>query len=156
MKNAKRGMQNLMVSFCVVLIALCAAACSIPVLESSECLAARDVVKQYYSLAVGGDLASHPDELAKINALRAPTFTAGPIVMPSDRDPFTFSLIAPISSRIGDCSLSPDGRAHVEATVIWRHEAGTVERMDLVSLLRSNDAWLIERIDIGKQPGPQY
>jgi len=145
MRNAR--LKRIVFAFFILNFAF-AAACSIPNLDPPECAAARDVAKQYYSLAIGGDPMSHPDVLARLKALRASGFTAGPM----EGDPYYFSSEQPTSSRVGQCSALEDGRVKAEVTVIWRVNGKNSERKDLVTLAKTNEAWLIERIDVGDQP----
>src|SRR5438067_2088580 len=105
-------------AFCILNFAFCVlhfTSCSIPSLEAPECSAAKDVVKQYYSLAIGGDPMSHPEVLAKLKQMRSPGFSVEPT---TDGDPYYFSSMPPTSTHTGQCSLLPDGRVKAEATVI--------------------------------------
>jgi hypothetical protein len=131
-----------LVLFCLFPLSLCLGACSIPKLESPDCSAARDVAREYYSLAIGGE------------RMRTSTFSHRESVDASDQ--FYFSRIRPTSYRAGECSLSPDGRVMVETVVIWRQEGKNSERKDSVNLVKSGDSWLIERIEVGQQPGPEF
>jgi hypothetical protein len=143
-----------LVLFCLFPLSLCLGACSIPKLESPDCSAARDVAREYYSLAIGGEPSSHPEVFEKLERMRTSTFSPGESVDASDQ--FYFSRIRPTSYRAGECSLSPDGRVMVETVVIWRQEGKNSERKDSVNLVKSGDSWLIERIEVGQQPGPEF
>jgi len=136
--------------FCVLTVAICVASCSMPNLDPPECAAARDVVKQFYALGIGGDPMSHPEILARWKSLRSPNYSAGPTR--DDDSQFYFSAVEPTSSRVGECKLLDEGRVTVEATVIWRASETNYTRTDTVTLARVNDAWLVERIDVGEQP----
>jgi hypothetical protein len=135
--------------------ALCIGAC-VPKIESNDCSAAREVTKRYYSLAIGGDLAHQPDALAQIKSLLAPRFTATGSTQGANRDPFNFSIIPPISSRVDECSGLGQGKVATDVTVIWRFNDQNYLRKDKVTLIKSGDSWLIERIDVGEQPGTDF
>ena len=153
MHNGQWTIRKLVLGLCIVYCAFWIVAC-VPKIESADCAAARDVVKRYYSLAIGGDLAHQPDALASINALRSPAFTAGPVIGGSD--PFYFSFVPPTSCRVDECAVGSDNRATLDATVIWRQNDQNYLRKDKVTLRKSGDSWLIERIDVGPQPGPNF
>lgn len=141
---------------CLLPFAFCLVSCSLPTLESPECSAAREAAREYYSLAIGGEPNSHSEVPARLNALRTPGFSTGETATRDGRDPYYFSLLQPTSYRVGTCSTRPDGRVNVAVTVIWRVEHDNSEREDSVTLSKVNDAWLIDRIDTGPQPGPQF
>jgi hypothetical protein len=113
-------------------------------------------VRQYYSLAIGGELEKHPDSLAKIRSLMTPEFSARSGPVEPGRDPYNFSLIQPTSSRLGECVVTGDGRVRFGVTVIWRVNNQSSERGDNVVLKKVGDAWLIENIEVGTPPGPQF
>lgn len=142
---------------CICLAAwLLHSACSIPNLEAPGCSEARDAAKRYYSLATGGETATLPEVSSRLNDMRSTTFSVAPAGGDAGRDPYNFSRIQPISSRVGECSIETANLAVTEVTVIWREDDHTAERTDRVTLIRNNDYWLIDRIDLGNQPGPQY
>jgi hypothetical protein len=130
--------------------------CSIPAIESADCTAARDVTKRYYSLAIGGDLAHQPDALAQINKLRAPGFSASGADTNGGRDAYNFSLITPSSSRVDECSDLGNGKVRTDVTVIWRQNDQNYLRKDKVTLQKSGGTWLVEHINVGPQPAPNF
>lgn len=155
--ESKAAHRSLM-AYSLLIIAFClSTACSIPNLESPECSAARDVARQYYSLAIGGEPASRPEVFEKLRSLRAPNFNAIPATVPNDgRDPFYFSRLQPTAYRMGECTKLSEDRVTLKATVIWRLEGKNSERTDQVTLTNSNGSWLIDRIQVGQQPGPEF
>jgi len=156
MQNAKCTVRRVLLSFCILDCALCIISCSIPAIESADCSAAREVTKRYYSLAIGGDLADQPDSLRQIKQLQAPGFSVGGTQISGGRDPYNFSLVTPSSSRVDECADLGNGKVTNDVTVIWRHNDQNYLRKDKVTLARSGDTWLIEHIDVGPQPAPNF
>jgi hypothetical protein len=162
MHNAKCTISPRCLPLCIVHCALCIAialsivSCSVPKIESADCSAAREVTKRYYSLAIGGDLAHQPDAMAQIRAMLTPRFTASGVKAGDGRDPYNFSIRPPSSSRVDECSDLGAGKAATDVTVIWRLNDQNYLRKDKVTLIKYGDQWLIERIDVGEQPGPDF
>jgi hypothetical protein len=156
MQNAKCTIRTVLLSFCILHCALCIISCSIPAIESPDCSAAREVTKRYYSLAIGGDLADQPDSLRQIKQLQAPDFSVGGTQISGGRDPYNFSLVTPSSSRVVECADLGNGEVMNNVTVIWRQNDQNYLRKDKVTLARSGDTWLIEHIDVGPQPDPNF
>jgi hypothetical protein len=142
-------------ALCIV-FALCIAGCSIPAIESADCTAARDVAKRYYSLAIGGDPAHQPDAMTQFKKLLAPDFSVGGTDISGGRDPYNFSLITPSSSRFDECAMQENGKPIISVTVIWRQNDQNYLRKDKVTLSKSGDSWLVEHIDVGAQPRPDF
>jgi hypothetical protein len=156
MDNRQWTIRDLVLALCIVSCTLSVVACSIPAIESSDCTAARDVAKRYYSLAIGGDLANQPDSMTQFKKLLAPNFSVSGTDLGGGRDPYNFSLITPSSSRFDECAVQQDGKPTINVTVIWRHNDQNYLRKDKVTLLKSGDTWLVEHIDVGPQPAPNF
>jgi len=138
----------------VVPVVFAVSSCSVPNLESPECSAARDVVRQYYSLAIGADPMSNPTALSKLKALRSTNFTVSPVR--GDADQYHFTSQQPISYRVGECSDQTDRSVKTKVKVIWRINDQNSDRDDTVTLAKVDSAWLIDRVDVGEQPGPEF
>ena len=150
-ENRKRSLV-----FCISVFCFCFSACSIPNLEAGECTMARDVLKRYYSLAIGGDLANTPGLRDELVALRTENFIVSNLSESSGGDPFFFSKISPSSFRINKCSLSDDYRTYLDVTVIWQLDNQIYQRTDSVTLANDEPGWRIEHIRVGEQPGPNF
>lgn len=141
---------------CLFAFAFCLlSACSIPKLESADCSAARDTARRYYSLAIGGEPGSRPEVLEKLKALRTANFSAN-VAAEDGRDPFYFSRVQPTAYRVGACTEQDGGPVTLDTTVIWRLEGRNSERTDKITLSKRNDAWLVDHIEVGTQPGPDF
>ncbi|HEY2847917.1 MAG TPA: hypothetical protein VGI80_08865 [Pyrinomonadaceae bacterium] len=88
-------------------------------------------------------------------ALLAPDFSVGGTDASGGRDPYNFSLITPSSSRFDEC-VEQNGSPTINVTVIWRHNDQNYLRKDKITLTRSGDSWLVEHIDVGPQPAPNF
>ena len=142
--------------FCLFTFAFCLiAGCSIPKLESAGCSSARDAAREYYALAIGGEPGSRPEVLEKLKAMRSANFSAN-VDGGEGRDQFYFSRLQPTAYRVGTCTEQGGGRATLATTVIWRLEGKNSERTDKITLLKTNDAWLVDHIEVGPQPGPDF
>ena len=147
---------SILAALCIVHCAFFIGGCSIPAIESADCSAAREVTKRYYSLAIGGDLAHQPDAMRDLKELLAPDFSATGTNSGGGRDAYNFSLTTPSSSRVDECADLGNGKVTNNVTVIWRINEQNYLRHDKVTLVRSGDKWLVEHIDVGPQPGPNF
>lgn len=146
---------SIVVALCIVSCTLSVVACSIPAIESPDCTAARDVAKRYYSLAIGGDVANQPDAMREFKNLLAPDFSVTGTDMSDGRDPYNFSLITPSSSRFDEC-VEQNSKPTINVTVIWRQNEQNYLRKDKVTLTKSGNTFLVEHIDVGTPPGPNF
>jgi hypothetical protein len=88
--------------------------------------------------------------------MRSPAFSIGGTTLDEGRDEYHFSRKQPTSYRVGECTAMPDGRMKLETTVIWRFVDHNSERIDSVLMAKTNGMWLVDRVDVGAQPGPDF
>ncbi len=124
------------------------AACSIPNLEKTECTAARQTVKEFYSFHFGGEMKPSKENLRKrekflsdeLNrALAAPqTETA--------TDYFTRTDDYPKAFRIGECAAANENRTVFQVVLFWKDDARSEQREVKIEAVKQNGKWLINSV----------
>jgi hypothetical protein len=148
MPNAERGMRNVLCLFCILHFALFIGACSIPSLESPDCAAARDAVKEFYSFHFGNDMTVTTDNLKARQRFLTPEFF-GTLSSQSGTnvDPFTKADTPPKTFKIAKCTQVGSDKADVAVQIYWRYETGKVDQRELhVETIKSGDTWLINKV----------
>ena len=135
--------------FCLLPFAfcLCFAACSIPVLESDECVEARNVVREFYSFHFGNDM-----RFSRENLRAREKYLSGRLKRElsardeSAKDYFTATEDYPKAFRVGGCEASGPGRLRFEVLLFWRDERRSEERKIFVEAARDDGKWLIDKV----------
>jgi len=52
--------------------------------------------------------------------------------------------------------MQENAKPTINVTVIWRQNDQNYLRRDKVTLVKSGDTWLVEHIDVGPQPAPNF
>ena len=132
---------------CVLLIAYCSFACSIPNLEEPECDQARDAVREFYSRHFGNDAGFTPESLDRRREYLTPRFYDELRAAPPAADPFTLTADTPKAFRAGECRvIEPAKRVSFELLLFWRTDTRSEERSINVEAENREDRWLIDRV----------
>lgn len=137
-------------AYCLLLIASCLMlpACSVPNLEPRECTEARDVIREFYSLHFGNDMAYSAENLEKRRAFLTPRLSASLRDSPPALDPFTLTDDKPKTFRVGECRVTePSRRVAFDVLLFWKTDTRTEQRPIKVEAAKIEDRWLIDRID---------
>ena len=123
-------------------------ACSIPSLESPDCAAARDGVKEFYSFHFGNDMSPSVENLkARQRFLTPELFGALSSQGETKVDPFTKADTPPKTFKIAKCTQEASNKADVAVQIYWRYETGKVDQRELhVEAIKSGDTWLINKV----------
>jgi hypothetical protein len=152
MKLAVRGWRLAVVLrgsiFCCLLISACGQlACSIPSLETPECSAARDGVKQFYSFHFGNDMHPSSENLKARERFLTPDLVKTLSASGETKiDYFTGAEDPPKTFKIGKCENSQPDKANVQVQIYWRDDARTVQKEVHVEAVKTGDAWLINKV----------
>ena len=140
-------MHNLLRLFCILHLAFCITACSIPNLEKPQCTAARDAVKRFYSFHFGSDMSSSPENLKAreaflttelVKALSASTETK--------KDYFTATDNYPKAFRVGECSSGSDDKTTLQVLLLWRDDTKNEQKEVHVETVKVGENWLINKV----------
>ncbi len=147
MHNAKCKMRSFLFLFCIVHFALCISSCSVPNLEKSQCTAARDVVKRFYSSHFGNDMHPSADNLKElepfltselIRHLAESTETA--------KDYFTATENYPKAFRVGSCTANSEAKVTLQVLLLWRDDTRNEQKEVKVETVKIADKWLINKV----------
>ncbi len=132
----------------IFLFAAVGSACSIPSLESPDCAAARDGVKEFYSYHFGNDMHMSKENLeARKRFLTPELFSSLSSQVESAVDPFTNSDTPSKTFKIAKCTQEGADKADVIVQVYWRHDDGKVDQRELhIEAVKTGDAWLINKV----------
>lgn len=121
--------------------------CSIPNLETPECSAAKDAVKQLYSFHFGNDMRPSADNLKARDRFLTPDLSRE-LASKGDvnADYFTASDAAPKTFKIGKCETSEPGKASVQVQLYWRDDMKTVQKEVHVDAILINGVWLVGKV----------
>ncbi len=122
--------------------------CSIPSLESPDCAAARDGVKEFYSFHFGNDMSASVENLkARQRFLTPELFSSLLSQGGTNIDPFTKSDTPPKTFKIAKCTQEGSDKADVLVQIYWRYDTGKVDQRELhIETIKSGGAWLINKI----------
>ena len=130
-----------------LLFVLAATSCSIPNLEPPECDEARDVVREFYSLHFGNNLAFSTEGLERRRSYLTPRYfdelaAASPAI-----DPFTQTADQPKAFRAGECRVvEPGRRVTFELLLFWKTDTRTEQRAITVEAEKHEGKWLIDKV----------
>lgn len=131
----------------VVFLCLTAAGCSIPSLESTECSAARDDVKKFYSFHFGNDMRPSDENLrARARFLTPDLYRTLSAAVASETDYFTASDEPPKTFKIAQCAEDGPTKADVIVQLYWREDAKVTQKELHVEAVKSGDRWLVNKV----------
>jgi hypothetical protein len=127
--------------------ALFGGACSVPVLESQECIEARQTLKEFYSIHFDGDMHFSAENLKLKERFLTNELAASVRDSPPDIDVFTVkSDDLPKAFRIGNCRAVAPDRAVFEVLLFWKTDTRSEQRGIEVETVKRNEQWLINNI----------
>ena len=148
-KRKYRSIVNLLCISVSLWLILVQASCSVPVLESPECLEARNTVKEFYSFHFDRDMKPSAESLKQ----REKFLSAGLIKTLSAssgetaNDYFTRTDDYPKAFRIGGCEIvAPQKKVVFGVLLFWKTDAREEQREIKVETVKENDRWLIDAV----------
>lgn len=140
-------MHNFALALCILHCALCISGCSVPSLESPDCAAARDGVKQFYSFHFGNEMTPSPENLkAREKFLTPDLFRSLSAANGSATDYFTASDVPPKTFKIAQCTQTGSNKADVHVQIYWREDAKVTQRELHVDVVKTGESWLINEV----------
>jgi hypothetical protein len=147
MQNSRLKIQNCLGAFCVFSFVFLTAGCSLPNLEMSECSAARDSARQFYSFHFGNDMKPTAENIKLRERFLTPEFFQESMkeIETVRIDPFTGTDPPPTTFKIGKC-VSDQKEADFEVQLYWRTDAATKQDKTNVALVNRDGRWLVSQI----------
>lgn len=140
-------MQNFVSVLGILYCAFGVAACSVPNLESQNCIEARGVVKQLYSLHFAGDMRPSAESLISQKPfLTNELYSSLAQNAGGDRDYFTSSAQPPTTFKVGKCVDKDSGNADLQVQLYWRQTNATDQKDVYVQVVKTGDKWLVNRV----------
>lgn len=132
-------------AFC---LAIClSAACSMPMLETASCTAARPSVREFYSFHFANELELTPENLQKRERFLTPGLVEKLRQTPEGKDPFTVGEPPfPRAFRVGSCREMATERVEFDVLVFWRDETRTEQRNIKAEVIDLEGRWLVDRV----------
>ena len=122
-------------------------ACSIPSLESPQCAAASDGVKQFYSFHFGNDMNPSPANLkARERFLTPELYRQLSAQSDSGVDYFTASDTPPKTFKIAQCTAEGDDKADIHVQIYWREDPKVTQKEVHVEAVKSGESWLVNKV----------
>ena len=123
------------------------ASCSVPVLESSECLESRNTVKEFYSYHFDRDMKPSAENLKQRERFLSPGLVKTlSSASETEKDYFTGTNDYPKAFRIGGCeNVSPE-RTVFGVLLFWKTDKREEQREIKVEAVKVNDRWLIDQV----------
>lgn len=146
MQNSKFRIQNWLLIFCILYFAFCVS-CRIPNLESPECAAARNAVREFYSFHFGNDLKPSTENLRLREKFLTPE-----LKRQLERkgegatDYFTQSDDYPKAFRVGGCEAENENKAVIEVLLFWKDERRSEQKAVRVEAAKENGVWLVNKV----------
>ncbi|MEP7148687.1 MAG: hypothetical protein ABI857_07365 [Acidobacteriota bacterium] len=137
---------------CLLLVACCLLACSLPNLEEADCTQARDIVREFYSFHFANDM--HPTQenirlrekyLTHDYATKLMHGEAS--VTPATKDLFTDSEDFPKAFRVGECKVVEAGQnVQFKVLMFWKDDEKSQQKPVVAFVRKENDKWLIDSV----------
>ena len=122
--------------------------CQIPVIESQECSAARNSVREFYSFHFGNDMHFSPEALKAREKFLTPGL-ANELSGWKDEQADYFTATVndlPKAFRVGGCKAADANKATIEVLLFWKDDVRSEQRSITVEAVRSDDRWLINKV----------
>lgn len=151
MKNGERlpevQIRNSLIFLVLICVGISSFGCSQPILESNECIEARDPVKRFYSFHVGNEMRPSKKTLEKRSDYLSKRLKDELNAQPdTKRDYFTQTEDYPKAFRAGKCTTKGKNRTELEILLFWRKEETNIQRMIRVEAVKENSNWLIDKV----------
>lgn len=131
----------------VFVITVAISGCSIPNLEKPQCTEARNAVKRFYSLHVGGDMKPSPENLKALEPfLTSDLFKTLSASTETAKDYFTATEEYPRAFRVGECESGNEDAATLQVLLLWRDDTASKQKEIRIETVRTGDKWLINRV----------
>ena len=134
---------------CCLLLAVCCLllSCSIPNLESQECIEARTTVREFYSFHFGNDLRYSTADLEQREKFLTTEFTNKLRSAAPETDPFTLTSDAPKAFRIGECqTIEAEKKVSFNVLLFWKTDERSEQRAIKVEAVKQDDRWLVDAV----------
>jgi len=121
--------------------------CSVPNLESSECAAARIVVREFYSFHFGNEMKFSQQNLAARKRFLTSELFESLASAQSEGDVFTIgSDDVPKAFRVGACEEQSPARVSLDVLLFWRDDVRSEQRQIKAEVVRQGETWLVNSI----------
>ena len=132
----------LLCAFCYFL-----SACSIPNLETNECIAARPAIREFYSYHFGNDQRFGPEDLAAREEFLTPELAERLRNVPPEIDPFTLTADTPKAFRLGECrTVEPERKASFDVVLFWKTDDRSEQSVVKAEAVKQNEKWLVNGV----------
>jgi Protein of unknown function (DUF3828) len=127
------------------------AGCSIPNLEGADCNIARDTVREFYSVHVGGTMKPTTESLNEVARFLTPPLLARLRAAPETKtDYFTATDDYPRAFRVGGCRQLDHDSIRFDILLFWKDDSRSEQRRIYVTLVRTGEKWLIDNVSYEK------
>ena len=123
--------------------------CSIPNLQSSECIEAQNTVKELYSYHFGNDM-----KFTKQNLKQREKYLTDELKQQLESQPesaadyFTATDDYPKAFRLGDCkTVEPGKRVDIQVVFFWKSETRSEQKEVRAEVVKQNDNWLVNKVE---------
>ena len=137
---------------CLLLAGFCFQGCSVPNLEEADCIAPRDVVREFYSFHFGHDMRPTEENLRSrtkfLTGDLGGRLVAAAVGAPaSGKDYFTNAEDLPKAFRVADCKVvEPGKRVEFKVILFWRDDATTEQKHVFATVKKGDVGWLIDSV----------
>mgnify|MGYP003382221551 CR=1 FL=1 len=147
MQNSKRTMRNLVFALCIVHCAFFIASCSIPNLESAECVEARDSARQFYSFHFGNEMRPTAENFKARERYLTPRYFAALANYPdNEHDPFTLTKDYPRTFKLAECKAASPDSIDLKIQLYWRDDLKTVQQEVQANFVKQDGKWLLDGV----------
>jgi hypothetical protein len=147
-KNQNRWFYFLLFTFAFL---LCFNACSIPNLESNECIEARTRVKEFYSFHFGNEMKPSAENLKRREKfLSKQLMQTLPASNETAKDYFTATEDYPKAFRVGECKTIAPDRTVFGILLFWKDDVRSDQRKIEVEAVKESGNWLIDKVSDAK------
>jgi hypothetical protein len=143
--NRQSRIKAVFIGVILGLAAISLSGCSVPNLETPQCVAARDAAKRFYSFYFGSDMNALENAKALSGFLtnELSSSLAGP---KGKIDYFTASENFPKAFRVGACTSDSSDSATLQVVLLWRDDASSDQKEVQVEIVKRGDRWLINKV----------
>lgn len=146
----KLRLKTLLITFCLLHFSIFIG-CGRAILEPSECLESRDIVKAFYSFHIGNEMKPSKKSLDKRKRfLSTSLFQSLSDKNNTDYDYFTQTNDYPMAFRAGSCKKIDESRTEFSVLIFWRTNEKDVQREIKVEAIKKNSAWLVDKVSATK------
>ena len=137
--------------FFLLLLAFSITSCglSVPNLEPPECTEARTGVREFYSYHFGNDMKPSIENLERREKFLTADLTRQlKQQTEAAKDYFTQTEDYPKAFRVGACEVVSPEKTVFNVLLFWRDDARSEQREIKVEVIKQNDVWLINKINL--------